>query len=119
MSCLPQADWHQGVITSKSDRGRKPLPSITTRPEVGFVFKGSCGGEECDDGGARFRGTSIIDGGVDDQMLYSEATGESARELVGNFSKECDVVLMEGAEHGVADTEGMELEEGGHASISC
>ena len=119
MSCLPQADRHQVVSTSKSDQGRKPLPSITTRLEVGFVFKGSCGGEECDDGGVGFRGTSNIDGGVDGQMLYSEAIGESASELVGNVSTECDVVLMGEADHGVADTKCMELEEGGHASISC
>ena len=52
-------------------------------------------------------------------MVCSEAFGELARKLVGIDSTDCDVVLRGGADHGAAETECMELEEGGHAFTSC
>ena len=86
---------------------------------MSFEFQGNNGGEECEGGGSGSRGSSKHDGGADGHMVCSEVTRESARELVGFVSTACDVVLMEGANHGVAETEGMELEEGGHAFTSC
>ena len=52
-------------------------------------------------------------------MVCSEAFGESIRELVRNDSTDYDVVLKGGVDHGAAETECMELEEGSHAFTSC
>ena len=119
VSHLPQANRHQFDSTSKPIQGRNSLLLTTPLPKVSFEFQGNYGGEECEDGGSGIRGSSKLDGGVDGHMVCSDVTGESARELVGFISTACDVVLMEGADHGVAETEGMELEEGGHAFTSC
>nr|POE55708.1 uncharacterized protein CFP56_27744 [Quercus suber] len=119
VSCSPQENQQQGDSTSKPDLGRESLPSTKPWLEVGFKFKGSCGGEECEGGSSKIRGSSNLDGGTDGNKLCSEAFGESARELVGIGSTDCDVVLRGGAEHGVAETECIELKEEGHAFISC
>nr|POE93742.1 u11/u12 small nuclear ribonucleoprotein 25 kda protein [Quercus suber] len=71
----------------------------------------SCGGEECEGGSSKFRGSSKLDGGADGHMLCSKAFGESARELVGIGSTDCDVVPRGGANHEAVETECMELEE--------
>ena len=119
MSRPPQENQHQADSTSKPDQGRKPLPLATLWPEVGFEFKGSCDREECEGGSSSLRGSTNFDGGADGHMVCNEAFEESARELVRNDSTDCDVVLRGGADHGAAETECMELEEGSHAFTSC
>ena len=126
---LPQENRHQIESDGKLKQRRELHPSITPWPEVGFKFRGICGGEEREGGHLGSLGSSLVrgngpvvdmfDGGVDGLTVCSEAFGETAREKVGSVSMDPDVVFRGGADHGDVEAECMDLEGRGHAVTSC